>query len=191
MARILRVRRDEFVVALVTALTVFLIGVEQGVFLAIIASIIDHLRRSYRPPTAVLTEAPGRRIGYRLEPATPDARTEPGLVVYRFSSSLYYANSTHFLEQTMAFLDADPPPRWLCIDGSAIPDVDFTGGKVMEQLHDSCVDRGVRLVMAELQPGVRRQLDRYGIPHVLGADALYDTIGHVVTAFESQTDSPG
>jgi MFS superfamily sulfate permease-like transporter len=188
MRQILSVRTDEFVVALLTALTVFLIGVEQGVFVAIVASAIGHLRRSYRPPTAVLVEAPDTRLGFDAEQATPTSRTESGLVVYRFSSSLYYANSNHFLEETTAFLAGDDPPRWLCIDGTSIPDVDYTGGKVLEQLHESCGAAGVRLVVAALQPELRRQLERYGTIAQLGTDAVYDSVSDALQAFESGTD---
>jgi high affinity sulfate transporter 1 len=185
MKRILRVRMDEFVVALLTALTVFLIGVEQGVFVAILASLIDHLRRSYRPPTTVLMERRGTRAGYRAEPVAPEARTQPGLVVYRFSSSLYYANANHFLEELRAFMSSDDPPRWLCIDAVSMPDVDYTGGKILEQLAQSCTDHRVRLVIADLQPGVSRQLERHGTLAKLGDDALYDSVSDVITAFEA------
>ncbi|MEB3323473.1 MAG: SulP family inorganic anion transporter, partial [Synechococcaceae cyanobacterium] len=188
MRRVLSVRTDEFVVALLTALTVFLIGVEQGVFVAIVASAIGHLRRSYRPPTAVLVRASGTRLGYDAELVDPSARTESGLVVYRFSSSLYYANSNHFLEETTGFLGSDDPPRWLCIDATSVPDIDYTGAKVLEQLHESSRAAGVKLVLAALQPDPRRQLERYGTIAALGPDAVYDSVSDVLVAFDSGTD---
>ena len=61
MKKVFKLRRDEFFVAALTAAVVVLVGVEQGIVIAIVASIIDHIRRSYRPPTAVLEpEAKGR-----------------------------------------------------------------------------------------------------------------------------------
>ena len=96
MRRIARVRPDEFVVALMTALAVILIGVEQGIVLAIVASVIDHLRRSYRPSNTIL-EVSGDRI--TSAPVHPASRTLPGLVVYRFNASLYYANANLLLQE--------------------------------------------------------------------------------------------
>jgi MFS superfamily sulfate permease-like transporter len=183
LSKIARVRTGEFIVALLTALTVFLIGVEQGVFVAIVASVVDHLRRSYRPPTTVLVADPASPTGSRPRSVTPDIRTEPGLVVYRFSSSLYYANSNHFLEETSAFLESDEPPQWLCIDAISMPDVDYTGAAVLEQLHESCVAHGVRLLIAELQPSVRAELDSYGTAATFGDDAFFPTVGDVLAAF--------
>ena len=84
MKKVFKLRRDEFFVAALTAAVVVLVGVEQGIVIAIVASIIDHIRRSYRPPTAVLEpEAKGR--GFVAATTAPAARTEDGLVVYRFA----------------------------------------------------------------------------------------------------------
>ena len=58
MRRIYAVRRVEFLVAALTALTVVLFGVETGIVVAVVASIIDHLRHSYDPHNAVLVKSP-------------------------------------------------------------------------------------------------------------------------------------
>jgi MFS superfamily sulfate permease-like transporter len=183
MRRVLRLRPDEFVVALVTASTVVVVGVEQGIVLAIVLSIIDHLRRSYHPINTVLV-ADGRG-GWRATPATPDARTLPGLVVYRFTASLYYANANRFLQEIERFVDTDTdrPVAWICVDAAAIADVDYSGQLTVEQLLGSLRQRGVRLVFAELLEHVRAEMDRYGLTQKLGADAFYATPADVVRAF--------
>jgi len=82
MRRIYRQRRSEFWVALITALMVVFVGVEEGILLAMVLSLLRHVRHSYRPHTAVLVEdksGPWRQI-----PAVPGARSGPGLVIYRF-----------------------------------------------------------------------------------------------------------
>jgi sulfate permease, SulP family len=160
------------------------LGVQNGIAVAIAASIVDHLRHSYRPRNSVLVKSAAGH--WQPSPVLPGARTEDGLVVYRFASSLYYANANHFLEQTLGFLDSDDPPEWLCIDGNPIPDVDYTGGTVLEQLHDACAAHGVRLVVAELQPGVRRQLERYGTVATVGDDAFFTSVEEVLTAFDTR-----
>jgi sulfate permease, SulP family len=121
MRKIMHLRLDEFVVATLVAATVVVVGVEQGIVLAIVASLIDHLRRSYRPPTAVLQ--PDRTgPGFHAVAAEADARSAPGLVVYRFAGSLYYANAELFNEQVTAFATADHPPAWVCLDLAAMLD---------------------------------------------------------------------
>jgi high affinity sulfate transporter 1 len=180
--QIRRVRPDEFVVAALVAATVVALGVEQGIVLAIVASLIDHLRRSYRPPTAVLQRSPVGP-GYRGIPADPDARSLPGLVVYRFAGSLYYANAELLSEQVTAFAESVSPPAWVCLDAAAMPDIDYSGAQTLRQVHGLLTARGVRLVMAEPLEQVRTELDRYGLTALIGAGWIYDTVGEAVEAF--------
>ena len=92
MRRILAARKHEFAVALLTTAAVVVLGVEYGIVLAIIASIVDHLRHSYSPLNSVLVKSPDGH--WQPVPVAPGARTEEGLVVYRFGTSLYYANAS-------------------------------------------------------------------------------------------------
>ena len=181
MRKVLRLRPDEFVVATLVAIAVVIVGVEQGIVLAIVASIIDHLRRSYRPGTAVLQ--PGDNGTWHGEGVEPDARTLPGLVVYRFAGSLYYANANLFFEQTSAFGSTDDPPRWVVLDATAVPDIDYSGGETIRQLHGDLDEHGIRLAIAEPLAAVRVVLDRYGLTDLLGADAIYPTVTEAIEAF--------
>ncbi len=165
------------------------------------ASIVDHIRRSYRPPTAVLEPEPGG-WGFTGEPATPDARTVDGLIVYRFAASLYYANAEWFGEEVLQFVqhDDDDAVRWICLDLSALPDVDFPGSETLKQLHAALQEHNVRLVTGGLADpasrpsarcsprrcgATRAELDRFGITELVGADAYYDSVGDAVAAFRA------
>ncbi len=185
MRRIARRRPDEFVVALLTAVTVVVVGVEQGIMLAIVMSIIDHLRRSYRPNNSIITITDGR---IRSGPVEPAARTLPGLAVYRFNASLYYANANLFLEEVNGLLASTEPDRvrWLCIDAAAISDVDYSAAETLRQLYDEAVERNVRVVFAEVQPVVRTELDRFDLTQTFGLDAFYGTVTDVVEAFRRE-----
>ena len=189
MRRIRAVRLDEFVVAAVTALTVVVVGVEQAIILAIVLSIIGHLRRSYHPPTAVLIESDGH---VRAEAVAADARSAPGLVVYRFAGPLYYANANHFLEDVTTFVKGagDSSLAWFCLEGAAIPDVDYSGGETLRQVHDQLAEVGARLVFADLLPDVRSSLERYGILDVVGDDAVFDHLSDVLEAHAHSADAP-
>src|SRR6266496_942996 len=91
----LATRKHEFAVALLTTAAVVVLGVEYGIVLAIIASIVDHLRHSYSPLNSVLVKSPEGH--WQPIPAGPGARTEEGLVVYRFGTGLYYANASRLV----------------------------------------------------------------------------------------------
>src|SRR5512132_3953264 len=99
MRKIFVQRRSEFWVALITALMVVFVGVEQGILLAIVLSLIDHTRRGYRPKNAVLV-----RFGsgvWQAQPVATKAQAVPGLLVYRFTHSIYYANTPQLTAEIM------------------------------------------------------------------------------------------
>ena len=190
MRRILAVRRDEFVVAVITAATVVAIGVEQAVVLAIVVSLIDHIRRSYAPKNSVLRPAGGDHL--RPVPPAPDARTLDGLVVYHFSASLYYANASHFAQEILALTAEDQAPvRWLCIDASAIADVDYSGAQTLSELTGALHTRGTRLLLAEVTPDVRAEFDRYGLTTAVGTDAYFETVSAAIDAFQASPAESG
>jgi high affinity sulfate transporter 1 len=193
MRKILRVRPDEFVVATVTAVAVVAIGVEQGIVLAIVLSVLDHMRNSYRPATAVMVPCEGDPA-WKSQPLEPGVQTLPGLVVCRFAGSLYYANANHLMEEVSSLIEAaddgEAPLRWLCLDAAVIPDIDYSGAETLRQVHGALADHDVRFVMAELLTSVRGELERYGIVELLGEDAFYETISDVVAAYRATTDTP-
>ncbi len=181
MRRILAVRRDEFTVALITAAAVVVLGVQDGIVVAVIASTIDHLRHSYRPRSSVLVKSVAGH--WRPAPVLPGARSAPGLVVYRFGSSLYYANAARFAEDMRALTTEGSPLRWVVLDGAAIGDVDYTAASVLRILVSELRKRGIRLAVSNLLDPVQQQLARYGISGAAGPHEYYDTPGEALEAF--------
>jgi high affinity sulfate transporter 1 len=185
MAKIYRLRLDEFVVACLTAVTVVFVGVEEGIILAIVSSIVDHLRRSYRPNNSVLMVEPGGNI--HSGPVAFDARTMPGLVVYRFTASIYFANANLLLSDVTDFIASAEKSRnelaWFCIDAAAIADVDYTGAQVIDEARRTLDEHHVRLVFTQVLDPVSREFDRYGLTAKLGKDAFFATVPDVVAAF--------
>ncbi len=170
LRRVLALRVDEFVVAVVTAVAVIVVGVEQGIALAIVASTIDHLRHSYRPPTYVLVR--GADNHWQLAPARPATRTAAGLVIYRFPSNLYYANAQQLAADMRAFLASAVPLTGLCFDAAGIADVDFTAAETLRQVLRDLRAAGVRIFFTSLSDEVARQLRRYGLVHEVDAQLL-------------------
>ena len=187
MGRILAIRKHEYAVALLTTVAVVALGVESGIVLAVVASIVDHLRHSYNPLNSVLVKSPTGH--WHAAPVGPGVRTEEGLVVYRFGTSLYYANASRLLEDIAALADHGGPLRWLVLDCAAIGDVDYTASIVLSKVVEHLHRRQVRLVMSSVLDPVRQQLDRYGISPALGADAYYDTPGQALEAFHAARPS--
>jgi MFS superfamily sulfate permease-like transporter len=184
MRSIFEQRRSEFWVAVITAIMVVVVGVEQGILLAIALSLIDHTRHGYRPKNAVLVR---RESGWQPEPVATAAQAAPGVVLYRFTHSLYYANSEQLSEE-ISFLcnTAEPPVRWLCLDVSAVDDIDYSAAEVIRSIYARLRARGVRLVVTGVMEDVQAA-SRYRFARLFGEDAFYDTLDDVLKAYREQS----
>lgn len=181
LRRVYQVRRLEFAVACITAISVVFIGVEQGIAIAIVVSIVEHLRHSYAPHSSLLVKSPAGH--WVSEPLRRGGRTVDGLIVYRFGSSLYFANASRLVADVLELIGDGPPPAWFCLDAAAIGDVDYTAAAVITQVHSRLKTQGSRFVLSGLIDSVRGQLDGYGITKDLGPDAYFGTAGEALDAF--------
>ena len=112
MKELLERRPVEFVVALITALAVIFVGVRWGISVAIVLSIIAHLRHSYQPLNFLLVESPNR--GWLFTPLESGNQAAPGLMIYMFGANLYYANEARFTSEILDIVtNASPSVRWL------------------------------------------------------------------------------
>ena len=178
-------RRSEFWVALITMLTVVVVGVEQGILLAIVLSLIVHTQNGYRPKNTLLalTESGGRRE-QRL---TSRAQAIPGLLVYRFGDDMYYANAQQLMEEVAGLVNgAEPPLRWFCIDASAVSDVDYSAAATLRSIYGLLKEKGIRLVVAHRLEDIEAER-RYRLRRLFGEDAFYDTLEDILKDYRQQT----
>jgi len=170
----------EFGIAVITAATVVGWGVEQGIILAIVISVIAHLRRSYNPRNAVLGGA--GRHDWQAVPVDPVPQVEPGLIVYRWGASLYFANAARFEEQVISLATENAACSWICIDGVALGDVDYTGGETLLETITQLKEHGVRLVFSGVGDAVRKELNQSGVTTAVGEDAFFADVEAVLEA---------
>jgi high affinity sulfate transporter 1 len=188
MRRILAVRRGEFAVALLTAAAVVVLGVEVGIGVAIVASIVDHLRHSYNPLNSVLVKSPAGH--WEPKPVTPGARTEPGIVIYRFGTSMYYANAARLVDDLRTLVRTGEPVEWLVLDLTAVGDIDYTAAAVLSTGLGIAKEHHIRFALSGVLGPVQKELDRYGITKSLGPDASYETAGAALEAFHTRNAWP-
>jgi SulP family sulfate permease len=182
MRKIYAQRKGEFWVALITALVVIFVGVEQGILLAIVLSILIHTAHGYKPKNAVLSvDSAGNP---RVAPVSSHAQVIPGLMIYRFQHSMYYANAEHFSQEVLELVNsAQPPLSWFCIDATAMDDVDFSAAATLREIYKTLKEKGVRLVLAEVGEDVRRELDLSEVTDLIGKDGFYENLLDIEDAY--------
>jgi len=182
-----RQRPVEFYVALITALTVIFLGVEQGIEIAIVLSVIAHLRHSYRPLNLLLVPKAGGIM--RTIPLEEKQQAVEGLLIYRFGSNLYFANENLFTEEIVELVKNINSLKWFCISASNIGDVDFTSAETLKKVYDYLKKRDITLVLSDVVPPVMNELDRDGIIKMIGRDHIFESVQDVVVAYKRWIDS--
>jgi sulfate permease, SulP family len=189
MMRIYAERPWEFWVAVIAAAVVVLVGVEQSILLAIVLSLVVHTRHGYRVNNLLIV--PDKTSGWRQQQVSAPAQAMPGLMIYRFTHNMYYANSQVLNEEVVALVrEANPPVSWFCIDATAINDVDFTAAETLRSLHGILAGQGIRFVWCEVVAAVRAEFDRSNLTDLFGRGAFFQTPAAVLSAY-GQRESGG
>jgi SulP family sulfate permease len=175
----------ELRLALITAAVVVMVGVEQGILLAMAFSLLRHVRHSYRPHTAVLVED---GVGqWRPKPAVPGALSGPGLVVFQFGADLFYANAGRFADKVRGLVEGAPTPvNWLVVDAGAITNVDYSAVRVLRGLQDDLMREGVVLLLVHAQSSLLADLERHHLIDDIGADHVFDSLHEALAAIREQ-----
>ncbi len=188
--RLLRVRRSEFVLAVVAFGGVVTLGVLRGIGIAVALSLVAFVLNAWRPHTAELGRIEGRK-GYHDLARHPDARHIPGLVLARFDAPLFFANASTFSDFVRGLVEgATVPVRWVVLAAEPITDIDTSAADELVALDGELAQRRVRLVFAEMKGPVKDRLARYGLDVRFGPDRFYPTIGTAVADYVAVTGTP-
>ena len=182
-AEIRRAAPSEFNLALITAGTVVIFGVEQGILVAVVLSLVMHVRHSYRPHTGVVVR--DEFDHWRIDDPIPGKLAEPGMVMFWFGAGLFYANVSYFAEQVRRLVDRSPSPvRWLVIDARAVTELDYSAGRALAELHQDLSKAGV--VLALIVVPVRHQgaIERMGLVNLIGANRIFESRHKCIQAYE-------
>ena len=170
----------EFWLATFTCSTVIALGVEEGILLSLLLSILYHVRRSYRPKTAVLVKTADGHWVPRSGEAHP--HDIPDVLVFWFGADLFYANINHFVSEILDVLKqrqthGGERVRLLIIDAGAITGIDYSASKRLAGLEAELSAQNVGMAWAHVSLGLHSDMRR----HQVSKDAaLYETLREVL-----------
>jgi len=183
---IARFDRFEFGLSLITLLTVALIGVEQGIVVAVALAILDRTRLSARPQLHVLGRIPQTTSWAPV--GAEQAAQLPGVLVVLFATPLWYANAVHFRAQLqVALTRAIGTPSVVVLDTIGMTDLDYTGSRALSEALDELERKHISFAVARAGEHVRQSLAKSGLLKRIGEDRLFPSVDEAVTALWHQT----
>ncbi len=185
LKRIWKERPGEAIIALITAVVVCAIGVEEGIILAIVMSIIWLIQRQYRPG-AFVVKAQGDQAQFTS--AEPGAQTMPGLIVFRYDAELFYANANRFVDAVEGVFSAAPTPvRWLVLDCSSVTDIDYSAAISVKGLIDYVHAHDAHFGIMAADPALLKTMDTLGLTEDFTHDRIFDDFDDVIAAYREDT----
>lgn len=186
LRRYWRLSRPEFRHSTVAMLGVMTVGVLPGIAVAVGLAVVRLLLLASRPRDAVLGTIEGKDGTYDLAEEV-DARTVPGLIMYRFDTSIVFFNAQRFEERARALVAAaEGKPEWFLFNAEAAPMVDVTGAEALESFRRELAGQGIRLVIARAKPPFRSMLERSGLLEKIGKEYLFPSVRAGVQAFRER-----
>ena len=175
--------RWELSIAMAAYLGVMVIGVLPGIGLGVALSLLLLIYRATSPSSAVLGREPGGRVFHDVS-RRPNLETTPGLLIFRFDSSLFFASANHFGEDLQARLAAAVEPvRQVLIDAETINLLDTTAAEMLLELKTSLGPKGITLAFARVRDPIKDKMALAGVVDAVGDDHFYDTLLEGVEAF--------
>jgi len=171
----------ERIVLLVTLVGV-LVDLEKGLFFGVVLSLLFYLYRTSQPSTQEMVPNPDDlgRIRRRMIDAVPGMPTCPQMAIVRLRGSIYFGAVEHVRERFHRIDEDEPRRRWLVLAAPGINFVDLAGAYLLAEEARRRRALGGGLVIAGIQPAVRRMLERSDALPALGPDGIVPHKGDAV-----------
>lgn len=189
LKKLFKVSKNEFFLAMITALSVITIGVLKAVILAVGLTLVRLLAKSSKPHDEILGLVEGTNKYHDIKEYS-EAKEIPGILIYRFESSLLFYNADYFKSR----IDEEIGKRkdnvkHLIIDASSINKIDITASDTIENLIDEMSKKGINVSITKLQKEEDSFLKRSGVLNKVGNKNLFDSVHLAVESSLSKEKS--
>ena len=180
-----RISPSEFSFAILTLLGVTVVGVLQGIFIAIAATLIHLIWAASRPRLALLGQIPGSSGLYKLH-RFPEARPISGLTIVVLQSALVFFNADYVKRRLLKIANATrSTDKWFILDAAAVNVLDSTGIEALEDVQMHLIERGVAFGIADLNSSARQKVERAGFRDRTAKQMLFASAEAAVAAYEA------
>jgi len=169
---ILKVRRTEFMWAVIAFAGVMLLGTLKGIMVAIIVSIVALAYQAANPHLHVLGRKPGTNVFRPRSNEHPEDETFPGLLILRPEGRIFFANAEQLAHQVRARV-LEARPKIVIFDLRAVFDLEYTALKMLVEAERRNRERGIRLWLVGMNPEVLAMINKSSLGQTLGREGMH------------------
>ncbi len=180
-----KVKRSDAGILFITFMATLTAGIELGILIGIVASLLAFIVRSTRPHYAILGQLPGTQF-FRNVKRFPQARTFPGIVILRIDASFYFANANFLRDHLERLLYQQNPLKAVVLDCGSVNGLDATALETLSDIVRQFAENKVELLFANVKGPVRDVLRRSGLYAVIGPQRFFLSVADAVSCLQSQ-----
>ncbi len=176
--------RTDFFLLLATFFATLTLGIEKGIGVGVILSLVMVILKTTRPHVAVLANIHGTHFYRNVERFGKDVIVKDDILIVRFDAQLYFANTTFFkdtLEELV--VEKGPALQLIIIDCESMNTIDSTGVHTLIEVLEYYGGQNIQVVFSGIKGPVRDALDKGGVMNILGYDNCFMSIQEAVDAY--------
>lgn len=185
---LLRVRKKELALLMITFISTLLLGILEGVAVGVLISLIIVIHRSTYPNIVMLGRIPDTDT-YRDLNRFPEALTQTNTIIVRIDAALYFANIPYLREQLEKLeIESGKNLNQIIIDAIGINEVDASALRGIKELVDSYEERDIDVIFTGLKGPVRDVFQRSGLDDIIGPERFYVDINEAVESLTEEKE---
>jgi sulfate permease, SulP family len=174
-----RLKKTDGWIFFVTFICTLIIGLDQGILIGMVFSLVLFVWKSAYPHTAELGYLESEGV-FRNIKRYPEVKIHPEILILRVDASLYFANMKFFEDRLAKDLNNRPQIKEIIIDLSGVNDIDAVSIDGLEKLMEAYGHQGIRFSFASMKGPIRDLVARAGWGEKYGDRINHLSIQHAL-----------
>lgn len=181
--------RSDFYMLILTFIGTLTLGIEQGIGIGVLLSLVWIIYRSTRPHIAVLGKVPQTHF-YRNTTRFNQVEVRDDLLIVRFDAQLYFANMSYFREKIEEMAaEKGKDLQTIVIHAGSINGMDSSAIHAIEELVKEMKNQGIKIVFAAVIGPVRDAMRRGHLLKKIGEHNFFMSVQEAVDAHDRHRQS--
>jgi sulfate permease, SulP family len=177
----------EFIIAIITLLSVLFFGALEGIVIGVILSVVGLIKKMYNPHIAVLGKMPGKDQFLDIK-RRPEAKIIPEVLIVRVDGSQIFLNTEDIKNNIVNLIDHEyKDTKLFILDFEATSFIDHSGTEMLEDLYDELKQRGIKLKAANMYGPLRDSLQKTKLEDEIVESTVSLTIEDCIEIWELET----
>ena len=183
--RLYKIRKDEFLVLLITFIATLFIGITEGILFGIIFSFLLLVYRTSKPHYAFLGRIGSTNYFKNIKRFPDEVVLRDDLIILRFDAQLFFGNIHFFKKLVFDSLNKNPKKvKGFIINARSMNYIDSTAIEQLIDIIEKIQEKGIRVMLVGATGPTRDSVIKSKLINVVKKGNLFITSGDATDSFD-------